>query len=914
MSEIMIDKKKTLNSHFAPVEITTGVDNPRRLLGTIALRFASVFASVNLATIGLGLSVASPTGAQIIPDNTLGAESSVVTPNVEINGQISDRIDGGAIRGSNIFHSFQEFNIDPNGAAYFSNPEAIARILVRVTGGNLSNISGALGVLGNAHLFLLNPNGIIFGPNARLDLNGSFLATTGDRIDFGNGNFYSATEINQPPILTIDVPIGLGFGNNPGSIINQSRAAQTSADGTESIVGLQVQPGRTLALVGGEVTLDGGTLSSAGGSIDLSQVGATLVDSDAILQNEQQTSGGRIEIGAVAANSQVGLNQSSANPQANPQILTLSYQGIENFQDIELSNLARIDATGDGGGDIQVQGRHITLKEGAQILSNTIGANPGGSLTVNASESVQLIGNTLIDGPIESRVAAAGINVPAETSISTRSFADGNAGDLIIDTKKLTVANGSTVVAQNFGLGQGGNLQIKASESVEVFGRAILLGLNPELFFPLGFDVPGFDTEFFRESAIVSIISTTSVGNGTGGNLTIETGRLIVRDGGLISSGPLFGGDGGTLNISASESVEVFGTAENGIIRSTLFANSTGTGDAKNITVNTGRLIVRDGGAVQANALASGNAGSIFITASESVEVTGRTPDGRFSSNLSAGAFAEGNAGDVVIETNQFTVKDGAEISVSGLGMESAGNLQIQANSLNLDRGILSAETSTGDRGNITLNLNNLQLRNQSAITTNASGTANGGNISLSSDTIAALENSNILANAVSGDGGNIAINTQGLFVSPNSNISASSEFGISGTITINNPTVDPSSGLIDLSENLSDPTEKIGTSCAADQGNSFIVTGRGGLPEDPTTIIRGTTVWRDLQDLSLVNNDNPKLSSDILSLPRVHPQTPTVEANRWMINDRGKIELVAEFPGSSSPNWDSPLNCQAMH
>ncbi len=176
------------------------------------------------------------------------------------------------------------------------------------------------------------------------------------------------------------------------------------------------------------------------------------------------------------------------------------------------------------------------------------------------------------------------------------------------------------------------------------------------------------------------------------------------------------------------------------------------------------------------------------------------------------------------------------------------------------------------------------------------------------------MENSDIVANAVSGDGGNIAINTQGLFVSPNSNISASSEFGISGTITINNPTVDPSSGLIDLSEKFSDPTEKIATACAADQGNSFIVTGRGGLPEDPTAIIRGTTVWRDLQDLSLVNNDNPKLASDILSLPRVDPQTPTVEANRWMINDQGKIELVAELPDSSSPNWYSPLNCQEMH
>ena len=910
----MLYKKKNLNAHIAPVSRTPWVDRPGGFLTPIALKCATLFGRLTLASLVVKIALTSPTWAQIVPDNTLGAESSLVTPNVEMNGQLSDRIDGGAIRGSNLFHSFQEFNIDTNGAAYFSNPEAIARILVRVTGSNLSNISGTLGVLGNANLFLLNPNGIIFGPNAGLDLNGSFLATTGDRIDFGNGNFYSATDIVGDPILTIDVPIGLGFGNNPGTIINQSRAVQISDDGTESTIGLQVQPGRTLALVGGEVTLDGGTLSSAGSSIDLAEVGATLVGNDAILQDEQQTSGGRIEVGAVAANSQVGLTQSSTNPQ----ILSLSYQGVENFQDIELSNLARIDATGDGGGDVQVQGRHIILKEGSQILANTIGANPGGTLTVNGSESVQLIGNTLVDGPLESRLVSAGINVPQETSISTRSFGDGNAGDLIVNTKKFTVANGSTVVAQNFGLGQGGNVQINASESVEVFGRAIFLGFNPELFFPFGFNVPGFDEFFWREASTVSIISTASVGNGIGGNLSIDTGRLIVRDGAFISSSPLFGGDGGTLSISASESVEVFGTTENGIVRSGLVANATGAGDAKNITIDTGRLIVRDGAAVQANAFAPGDAGSISISAVESVEVTGRSADGQFPSNISARAFAEGNAGDVIVQTDQITVTNGAEISVSSLGTQSAGNLSIQANSLNLDRGTLSAETTVGDGGNIKLNLNTLQIRNQSAIATNASGTANGGNINLNSDTIVVLEGSNIMANAVSGAGGNITVNTQGLFLSPNSTISASSKFGISGTITVNNPEVDPASGSIAFPENFSDPTDKIATGCAADRGNFFVVTGRGGLPADPTAIIRGATVWHDIQDSSLLGDEPPtfysNFSQSLPESPMSDRAEKIIEATGWISQADGTVELVSQLPNFTTSNLRlNPLHCTQL-
>jgi filamentous hemagglutinin family protein len=104
--------------------------------------------------------------SNIVPDNTLGAESSVVTPNVNINGINSDRISGGAIRSANLFHSFQEFNIDSGRGAYFTNPTGIENILSRVTGGNRSEIFGKLGVLGNANLFLINPNGIIFGRNA----------------------------------------------------------------------------------------------------------------------------------------------------------------------------------------------------------------------------------------------------------------------------------------------------------------------------------------------------------------------------------------------------------------------------------------------------------------------------------------------------------------------------------------------------------------------------------------------------------------------------------------------------------------------------------------------------------------------------------------------------------------------------
>jgi filamentous hemagglutinin family protein len=141
--------------------------------------------------------------AQIVPDNTLGAESSGVTPIPNIPGIPSDRIDGGATRGANLFHSFQEFNVGEGRGAYFANPTGIENILTRVTGSNASNILGRLGVLGGANLFLLNPNGIVFGPNATLDIQGSFLATTADRVQLGDNSYFSATQPQTSSLLSV---------------------------------------------------------------------------------------------------------------------------------------------------------------------------------------------------------------------------------------------------------------------------------------------------------------------------------------------------------------------------------------------------------------------------------------------------------------------------------------------------------------------------------------------------------------------------------------------------------------------------------------------------------------------------------------------------------------------------------------
>ena len=230
--------------------------------------------------------------AQIVPDTTLGEESSVVVPETEIKGTNSDkpngiasqRLEGGAIRGNNLFHSFQEFNIDAGRGAYFANPPAIENIFTRVTGANPSEIFGTLGVLGNANLFFLNPNGIIFGENASLDLNGSFVATTADSIAFPDGKEFNATNPNLPPLLTVEVqqPVGLKFEGEPGIITN-------AAD-------LAVNTQQTLSLAGGEVE-NRGNLTAPEGRVEiLGTKSVTLLD-DTTIDVSAPNSGGTVLIG-----------------------------------------------------------------------------------------------------------------------------------------------------------------------------------------------------------------------------------------------------------------------------------------------------------------------------------------------------------------------------------------------------------------------------------------------------------------------------------------------------------------------------------------------------------------------------------------------------------------------------------------
>jgi len=726
------------------------------------------------------------TSAQLIPDATLGNESSVVTPNVNINGLTSDQIDGGATRDANLFHSFGQFNVGEGRGVYFSNPTGIERILTRVTGGNASNILGTLGVLGNADLFLINPNGIIFGAGSQLDLRGSFIGSTANSIQFADGLEFSATNPQTLPLLTIKVPLGLQYAANPGGIQVQGLGNQVIIDPQTFVFigvdgkGLEVEQNQTLALVGGEVALSGGNLTAKGGTLELGSVQEGLV------------------------------TLTPTNPG-----WALSYQGVENFQDILLSQGAMINTSGPTPGRIQVQGRRVTLSDGSGLVATNLGIGNGENVTITASELIELSGTNPLNG------------LPSFLFSGTTTA--GKGGGVTLTTERLRLRDGAQVSSGTAGSGSAGMLSVNASQSVELIGVSI-----PDL----------FSSGLFSSSSFAA--------TGDAGNLTINTEQFILRDGATVSSETSGAGRGGDLTINASRSVELTVTNPNGFPTS-LSTATRGSGNAGNLTINTGRLIVRDGAQAASSTSSQGSGGNLSVNAEESVEIIGT------SANSASGLFAsaiigDGAGGDLRITTPRLIVRDGALLSVSNFqsrnlappGTGPAGNLEIEAATIRLEnQGVITAAAAGGDQGNITLDSQDIQMRRQSAITTNATGPSAGGNITLNTDTLVALDNSDITANATNSQGGRVIVNAQGIFgtqfrpqLTIESDITASSDLGaeFSGIVEINTPDADPSSGLVELSTTVVDVEGLVAQNlCTAKQaGSSFVISGRGGLPTSP--------------------------------------------------------------------------------
>jgi filamentous hemagglutinin family protein len=860
-----------------------------------------------------------PANAQIIPDETLPINSIV---NPQIN---TFQIEGGTPAGTTLFHSFQDFSIPTGSEAFFNNAPTVENIITRVTGSNISTIDGLIRANGIANLFLLNPNGIVFGANARLDMGGSFLGSTADRVLFGDGSFFSATDTAAtPPLLTINVPIGLQFGAQPGEIRVEGSGHGLYDPKNQPLQrdlrleGLQVLPEKTLALVGGNLEIEGGNLTASG---------------------DLNTPGGRIELGSVAGNNTVSLTPI-------PEGWALGYEGVQNFQDIRLTGVSSpgdykiegssLDVSGSRAGTMQIWGKSIYVRDGSALLALTLGSEtaPGDAIFIGASELLEVSGraepqDTSKDAPLES--------VSSQLSTTVWLNASGQGRNLTLETPRLEVANEAFIATGTLGMGNAGDLTVTATEVNLTAGR------------------------FFARSTEESM--------GNGGNILVNTDRLIMSDRSAIEVSTLSDGNAGMLTVNAQESIELSNRA---VIRATsglndpaLPVDELSKGNGGDILLQTPVLRLLSGANIAATAFGSGNAGNLKVYA-DLIELTG-VVSGNFNSiqptrlEVQVNPAATGNGGNLAIYTDRLVVTEGARISavtqgrgvagnllveaedieISGIismGEEnypsqliaaaekpgirfeqrfpelelrrtgSPGNIKIEANRLRITNGgrlsvqderTRTPEDVTRNTGNIDVRVADLQLRNGASITTQAGSMFDGGNIAIETDTLL-LDNSRIDADAVMGNGGEVNIFTRGLFLNQNldRSITATSKRGIDGVVTINNPEIDPSTGLLPLPETPVDVTALIGRNpCAQGVNSEFVDRGRGGLPPIPSEALRGEEVSVGLIDFP------PDLESraveETQTPERVEepPMRQFVEAQGWIIDPQGRVILTASPP-----------------
>ncbi|MFP4578996.1 MAG: filamentous hemagglutinin N-terminal domain-containing protein, partial [Coleofasciculus sp.] len=881
--------------------------------------------------------------AQIIPDETWGAEQSVVQESV-IDGAMIDLITQGATRGANKFHSFEQFDIGEGQSVYFDSPQGIENIFSRVRGNDASDILGTLGVNGGANLFLINPNGIIFGDNASLDVQGSFVATTANGIQFGEQGFFSTTQSEVPsPLLTVNPSAFLFNQITPGRIESRSVAFAGYDSFDFPLFGLEVPDGQSLLLVGGYILIDG---QMFGGGL-------------AALE-------GRVELAAVAGSGTVGLTVDGNS-------LSLNVPPEMPRADISLTNGAFVTTADEAGGDIQLWGKQITLTEGSQIGSGAFGEGKGGNLIVNASELVHASG---LNGGFFAPTSADGGDVKITTpvlqlregaQIVTSTFGAGNAGNVVVNASELVqvsdlgsgffttsqlpesgdggdvtittpvlqLRDGAQIATSTFGAGNAGNVVVKASELVQVSGTV------------------KFDNDDF-----FSGLRTDTFGDGNAGYLTINTPELLIENGAVIASGtfPDSTGNGGTLTVNASALVQL--SNEPGQLPTLLTTQTEGQGDGGNLTINTPKLVVTDGSQVSAETFDNGigglitvnantvevtnggqlrtttegsnNAGNISLQVEESVTITG---DGSgFFANTTE--YSSGNGGSIFIDPPIVVVQDGAEIATESKGTGEAGDIEIQADFLSLDTNArLSAETAINNGGDITLLIDDLLLLRRGSRISATAGTAgqaelpgDGGNITIESDFIVAVpnENSDITADSFSGEGGSIRLKTQGLFnlvirsreeletlLEPDDPLELKAAELQSNDITAisqtspelsRDPTLillglDPSQGLVELPAELVDVTRLVEQSlCAAAQGSEFIVTGRGGLPKPPNQVLDADATWEDWR-ITTVRESTEVQQSNRNSRQEVIGNKPNkfVEAQGWFKDANGTIILTAE-------------------
>ncbi len=803
---------------------------------------------VSITAIGFCFLLTNRTQAEIVPDATLKVNSQVASPETNL-----EQVKGGTVAGSNLFHSFEKFNINEGSKVDFVSPNsAIANILVRVTGGNRSDINGTLATSGlsKPNFFLMNPNGIIFGPKAKLDVGGSFVATTANAIQFGDGATFSASIPNNPELLTVN-PSAFLFNQIKSAPITNQSSVLTGLKTT----GLKVPDGKSLLLVGGDINLQSGLLNAQGGYI---------------------------ELGGLAGSGSIGLNTDT-------NFLKLSFPENAQLANVSLTNSAAINVLGQDG-KIVINSHDFTLDksslgvgsssrntEEANIIINAQGninainnskiSSNGSSININAEEI--FFNNTILSSPAGSK-NAGNININARNSInlvnsgiSSDSNGVGNGGTIDINAKSLSLTDGAVIYTRALDQGNAGNIKVNADDinivgvnSIQGFSSALLTASEEKDSGQAGkIDIT---TQNLRISN-GGVLSARTRSNSSGGNISVNANKIELIDGGQILASTFNSGNAGNIDINAN-SVQISGNDP------TYFERLNKLRDAK---VEPFRIVDNDSAASGLFARVRGDT----VSSGGNIQVTANSINLDKQGTISS-ATTSGNGGNIQIQNFQL--------------LELRNNSQISTTA--------ETENSLGNGGNITIQSPNGFIvavpEEDSDIRANAYN-GKGGFIKIDVQGIYGFEVNSKLTSL--------------------SNITAFSQLNpqLNGVIQIDQSTVDPSRSLVELP---SVPTDiRLAQTCQstiATNQSSFSIIGRGGLPPNPKEALSGDAVQVGWLEPRTSSQNNKITSAPKISIPAKPVQI--VEANTWVRNSKGEILLTANEPTQNqSDGLLSQAQCQ---
>ncbi|EIJ41618.1 filamentous hemagglutinin family N-terminal domain [Beggiatoa alba B18LD] len=779
--------------------------------------------------------------AEVIVDGSLGQQTGLNAPNYQISAVLGQQ------QGTNLFHSFSQFNLQPHETAVFLGSADIQQVISRVTGGNASVIDGRITTnMANASFYFLNPAGVIFGEHAVLNVPNSFYISTADYLQFTDQQVFF-THLSQNSRLTTASPLAFGF-------LSATPAPITVDNGL-----LSVRAGKTLGLVGGDIFLNNSTLFATGGQLVFIATKAVGTVGLGINAQERVEHWGTVQItrstGQIrpTLSNGVGLGDVDVSGTQSGQIYIRAGQFIASnaylFADtygngtqasgvsiiadesMQLSQQSRITAdkfgTGGRGGDIQLTSADLTLVDPDTIVRARLQRNSSGQAgnIVIQAERVQLhngagIGSVTAgdgnSGNIEI-TASEFIDIQQQSGISasSESTSTGSAGNLLIDAPLIQLNEQGAILSLARGTGGSGIIQIHANtlQLDNQSGISVALGEQAD---------------------------------GVAGTIQVEVAELVINQGSFIDSSTLSAGQGGTIRINASDFVLI--QTETGD-KLSLISSSAGQSGVLNrgnggaIEINSPYLQILQGGRIQSATFvgSTGQAGSIVIQAERILLSKG--------GDIIAPSSGTGHGGEIAVTAHTINLEKNSKISVQSTSTGNAGNIQIRADVLQLtDNSVITTEARTAGGGNIYLEINQSLYLLNSQITAEATGTKStdqGGNLNIGlrhSPHFMILNQGTLRANAFAGHGGNIQIIAGNFIASSDSLLDASSALGIDGTIQIRAPETQLLGDIALLPSHYLNASLSLQTACQlvindVENSSSFTVLPTQGVPLSPNTI-----------------------------------------------------------------------------